>query len=1013
MKRLKLFAGLVAALFVTAPVATDAQRQFVASDAPTGDTWAANTHWYQMKMKNGGVISLSNTTKLGRLKANGSATAEISDMTALWAFVGSEEAGYKIYNMAAGPNVVMGLTGSEAEARVEMYASDCSDENVKTTFIRHDSSVDNNTREGFAIEGNNALNNRGGFLALWNSSWAWSDEGSALIITEVSDLSGIDYATSFTTYRDKMATLTQYFGFTTSDAEYSTKLAAIKNATLSDVTAAGYNAAVSAINTNHQAVARSLRALNNTKWLINCTGRSSYPYMFINDAYEPYGKRDKGPESVWTLQSAGHNSFYLYNEYMDRYLGFVDNDEVILPTTQTPSVSFNILTQSDGTNALFDESRELTGWAHYCVHVEGWYGKVVRWAEDADPSHFTFEAPTSDLDVVYKDVTFNYNVSDGKTGFSEARNVKVGRTVASQASLFGYTLSAEGRIESGTDVYAVNCSDDMASANPVMLKVANNKFVYVLDSDDATTKTNGSFLNATLSGKGQFLISRVAGSNLHTIQRADNNKYLTAASANNQTLGTWETAASPWTEGTGATSYFRLPQNGDGFSIQHPGNAQANMGNHVDQKLGFWTGAGSPTHEASRIYIKDIKTEALAYIPTITKNGEGKVNYATSDDQATTINGIETVTMENLKTIVGAVCNFNAAVGSNKYYQIVFDRKSVVMGNEAAYANADGNVSEQDDARTVYTLTSEELNGGNLLSTLWQFETAADGTTYIKNANTGFYVGNVYGGTLCTTKQQTNGRPYLFIPANDGVWVVRDPQVTNNMYNLNSYYNPDAQTPNLNRSIGYWTGDFSDGGNTFAVKEVTSIPVTITSVGYATLNLPMAVEIASDVKAYYGAKDNTSTITLAEISGNVIPANTPVILVAQNTLSEATQFNFNISYTEAGTAPESNALTGTTCKQKMNAGAGVYVLKKGNSGIGFYRVDSTTDLTIGANKAYYGNANGSTEVVRFDFGGTTAIEGAPTLKADDATLYDLNGRRVIYPTTGVYVKANGEKVFVK
>ena len=54
MKRLKLFAGLVAALFVTAPVATDAQRQFVASDAPTGDTWAANTHWYQMKIKKNG-----------------------------------------------------------------------------------------------------------------------------------------------------------------------------------------------------------------------------------------------------------------------------------------------------------------------------------------------------------------------------------------------------------------------------------------------------------------------------------------------------------------------------------------------------------------------------------------------------------------------------------------------------------------------------------------------------------------------------------------------------------------------------------------------------------------------------------------------------------------------------------------------------------------------------------------------------------------------------------------------
>ena len=194
---------------------------------------------------------------------------------------------------------------------------------------------------------------------------------------------------------------------------------------------------------------------------------------------------------------------------------------------------------------------------------------------------------------------------------------------------------------------------------------------------------------------------------------------------------------------------------------------------------------------------------------------------------------------------------------------------------------------------------------------------------------------------------------------------------------------------------------------------MTSIPVTISAVGYATLNLPMAVEKAPGVKAYYGAKDNASTISLAEISGDVIPANTPVILVAENTLSEATQFNFNISYDNPGTSPVSNALTGTTCKRNMNEGAPVYVLKNGNSGIGFYRVDSTTDLTLNANKAYYGNTTGGASVVRFDFGSTTGIDNTQILNSDDAKLYDLNGRRVLYPTTGVYVKSNGEKVFVK
>ena len=359
--------------------------------------------------------------------------------------------------------------------------------------------------------------------------------------------------------------------------------------------------------------------------------------------------------------------------------------------------------------------------------------------------------------------------------------------------------------------------------------------------------------------------------------------------------------------------------------------------------------------------------------------------------------------------------SINHIVNSNKYYQIlsirVMNGSNPVVSNVSAYANANGVVSDEALSRKVQVRNgTNEFSNSEYIASLWQFETGNDNTTYITNANTGFYLANVDKGELVTTETKTYGKSYLFIPGLSGKWCLKDTGRSDENCYLNSYYNESNKTA---RNIGYWTNSIYDDGNLFYVKEVTSIPVTISAVGYATLNLPMAVEKATGVKAYYGAKDNASTISLAEISGDVIPANTPVILVAENALSEATQFNFNISYDNPGTSPVSNALTGTTCKRNMNEGAAVYVLKNGHSGIGFYKVDSTEDLTLNANKAYYGNANGSVSVVRFDFGSTTGIDNTQILNSDDAKLYDLNGRRVMYPTTGVYVKSNGEKVFVK
>ena len=80
-------------------------------------------------------------------------------------------------------------------------------------------------------------------------------------------------------------------------------------------------------------------------------------------------------------------------------------------------------------------------------------------------------------------------------------------------------------------------------------------------------------------------------------------------------------------------------------------------------------------------------------------------------------------------------------------------------------------------------------------------------------------------------------------------------------------------------------------------------------------------------------------------------------------------------------------------------------------------MESTTDRTIPANKAYYGttlaDSEGTSAMLGFRFGDVTSISQIETGNNGSEALYDLNGRRVLYPAHGVFVKANGEKIFIK
>ncbi len=307
----------------------------------------------------------------------------------------------------------------------------------------------------------------------------------------------------------------------------------------------------------------------------------------------------------------------------------------------------------------------------------------------------------------------------------------------------------------------------------------------------------------------------------------------------------------------------------------------------------------------------------------------------------------------------------------------------------------------------------------NIVPALWQFEQlTADGKTdryYIKGSNSKNYLSNTNGTQTwmrIVSESGTRGE-YTISTASNKVDVASAVALVDKS---NSSADGYISCRNEDNHVVAWDGGNDNSSNNFLIQEVTEIPVTISAAGYATLNLPMAVNIPEGVKAYTGTTSESSNeVKLTEITSGVIPAETPVILEAQGS---ETPYKFTIAYGNTETAP-TNALMGTLTPATIATDATAYVLKNGGQGIGLYKVTSTTDREIKANKAYYGSTTGSeaAPVLFFNFGQTTDIHSASAVSStaeNEANAYfDLQGRRVPCPAHGIFVKSNGEKVFIK
>ena len=230
----------------------------------------------------------------------------------------------------------------------------------------------------------------------------------------------------------------------------------------------------------------------------------------------------------------------------------------------------------------------------------------------------------------------------------------------------------------------------------------------------------------------------------------------------------------------------------------------------------------------------------------------------------------------------------------------------------------------------------------------------------------------------------------------------------------------------------------------FIVNEVSVLPVTITNAQVSIKNeeresetkcistfyTPVALEVPNGVIACTG-KIVDNYLALTAIESGIIPAGTGVILLAD----EAGTYDFIVS-AETGTtiAAEDNIITGTVAKAIITPeNATCYILANDlEDGIGLYRAkldkdesgaavtENATSFLNNACKAYISVPVAEPQAAkaltmrlgRNTLGGTTEIE-MPTANGQQPTaIYDLQGRRVLNPTKGMYI-VNGKKVIVK
>lgn len=185
------------------------------------------------------------------------------------------------------------------------------------------------------------------------------------------------------------------------------------------------------------------------------------------------------------------------------------------------------------------------------------------------------------------------------------------------------------------------------------------------------------------------------------------------------------------------------------------------------------------------------------------------------------------------------------------------------------------------------------------------------------------------------------------------------------------------------------------------LEEVESVPVHLNTAGLATFTPAYDMVVPNDVEIYVASQYDTAhqRINLSQVQGNVIPADTPVLLYG----AASTTIQLTYSDVEDGAPAISvNAFRGSFTPSAVPAGQKGRVLQDGE----FVKVDPTF---VRGMRAFVSAAPSAGTRTALAFPGVTAVESVKTASEAEAPIYDLSGRRVTKPVAGQIYVQNGKK----
>ena len=185
------------------------------------------------------------------------------------------------------------------------------------------------------------------------------------------------------------------------------------------------------------------------------------------------------------------------------------------------------------------------------------------------------------------------------------------------------------------------------------------------------------------------------------------------------------------------------------------------------------------------------------------------------------------------------------------------------------------------------------------------------------------------------------------------------------------------------------------------LEEVASVPVHLNTAGLATFTPAYDMVVPDGVEIYVASQYDTAhqRINLSQVQGNVIPADTPVLLYGH----ASTTIQLTYSDVEDGAPTVSvNAFQGRFVPSAVPAGQEGRVLTGGE----FIKVDPSY---VRGMRAFVSAAPSAGTRTALAFPGVTAVESVKTASEAEAPIYDLSGRRVTKPVAGQIYVQNGKK----